>query len=143
MELIKLTLFTLILGFSLGSARADDTCVVHAEDPVIQQFFRAKGFEVDADAGDFRVEFEVTCEAVDKKKEKSLTSEIHKTTTKIEVFNQYEKQRVVYHSEASEQSSGRVESSFVVPCADTRQAKLKLLESALVAVKDITCNEEQ
>lgn len=143
MELIKLALFTLIMGFSLGSARADDNCVIHAEDPVVQQFFRAKGLEVDSDSGDFKVEFEVTCEAIDQKKEKSLTSEIHKTTTKIEVFNEYENQKVVYHAETDEKKSGRVESSFVVPCADTREAKMKLLEASLAAVRDISCNEEE
>lgn len=143
MEIIKITLLTLIMGFSLGSARADDNCVVHAEDPVVQQFLRAKGFEVDSDSGDFRVEFEVTCEAVDQKKEKFSSSEVHKTTTKIEVFNQYENQKVVYHSEADELKSGRVEASFVVPCADTRETKLKLLESAVPAMKAITCNEEE
>lgn len=143
MELIKVALFTLIMGLSLGSARADDNCVVHAEDPVIQQFFRARGVEVDSETGDFRVEFEVTCEAVDQKKEKSLTSEIHQTTTKIEVYNQYEKQKVVYFSDMTEEKSGRVEAAFVVPCADTRAHKAKLLEAALVAVKDITCNEEE
>ncbi len=146
MELIKLTLFTLILGFSLGSARADEeksNCVVHAEDPVIQQFLRARGFEVDAETGDFKVEFEITCEAIDKKKEKFSNTEIQKTTTKIEVFNQYEKQKVVYYSDTVEKKGGRVESSFIVPCADTREAKQKLLESSLIAIKDITCNEEQ
>jgi hypothetical protein len=141
MELIKILLLALIMTYSLGSARA--ACIVHAEDPVIQQFFHSKGYEVDSDSGDFRVEFEVTCEALDQKKEKYTATEIHKTTTKIEVFNQYENQKVIYHTESAEKVSGRVESAFVVPCADTRETKTKLLESALNAVKEITCNEEQ
>lgn len=141
MELIKIVLFTLILSFGIGSARA--ACTVHAEDPVIQQFLRAKGFEVDSDSGDFKIEFEVTCEAVDQKKEKFSTSEIHKTTTKLEVFNQYENQKVVYHTESSEMKGGRVEKSFVVPCADTREVKAKLLEGSLAALKEINCNEEE
>ncbi len=143
MELIKLALLTIIMGISMGSARAGDNCIVHAEDPVIQQFFRAKGFEVDSDSGDFKVEFEVTCEAIEQQKEKSLSTEIHKTTTKIDIFNQYEKNKVVYHSETDEKKSSRVDSSFVIPCADTREAKLKLLEASLAAVKEITCNEEE
>jgi len=141
MELIKIVLFTLILSFGIGSARA--TCTVHAEDPVIQQFLRAKGLEVDSDKGDFRVEFEVTCEAVDQQKDKFSTNEIHKTTTKLEVFNQYENQKVVYHTESAETKSGRVEKSFVVPCADTREQKAKLLEDALSAIKEIGCEEEE
>lgn len=140
MEFIKIVLFTLLITFGVSSARA--ACVIQAEDPVIQQFFRAKGFEVDDEKGDFKIEFEVTCEAIDQKKEKFSSSEIHKTTTKLEVFNQYENQRVVYHSGSDEIKSGRVVTAFVVPCADTRETKLKLLESSLDAVKEINCEEE-
>ena len=140
MEFIKIALFTLIISFGVSSARA--ACVVHAEDPVIQQFFRAKGLEVDDEKGDFKVEFEVTCEAIDQKKDKFSASEIHKTTAKLEVFNQYENnQKVVYHAGSDEIKSGRVETAFVVPCADTREMKMKLLESALSSVKEITCEE--
>lgn len=141
MELVKLVLFTLILTFGIGSARA--ACVVKAEDPMVQQFYRGKGLEVDSEKGDFLVDFEVTCEAIDQKKEKFSSSEIQRTTTKIEVYNQYENQRVVYHSQAIEKKSGRVESYLVVPCADTRKAKLKLLEASLTAIKDINCEEEE
>ena len=140
MELTKIILFTLMLSFGISSARA--ACTVHAEDPSIQQFLRAKGFEVDSDEGDFKVEFEVTCETVEQQESKFSTSEIHKTTTKLEVFNQYENQKVVYHSASDEQKSERMEKSFVVPCADTREAKAKLLESALTSLKEINCEEE-
>ena len=140
MEFIKIVLFTLIMSFGIGSARA--ACTVIAEDPSVQQFLRAKGFEVDSDSGNFRVEFEVTCEAVDQQKDKFSVSEIQKTTIKLEAFNQYENGKVVYHSGSSEIKSGRVEKSFVVPCADTREAKQKLLEDSLSALKDINCDEE-
>lgn len=146
MELIKIILLAFVLGFGVSSVRAEESkssCVVRAEDPVIQQFFRARGFEVDSEKGDIRVEFEVTCEAVEKKKEKFSVSEHHLTTTKLEVFNQYENnQRVVYHASTIEQKTGRVESSFVVPCADTRASKAKLLEEALAVVNDINCDDE-
>ena len=92
MELIKLVLLTFVLAVSVGSARAEEAkskCIVIAEDPVIRQFFREKGFEVDSEKGNFRVEFEVTCEAIDQKKEKFANSEVHQTTTKLELFNQY------------------------------------------------------
>ncbi len=147
MELIKFVLLTVILSATLSSARAEEAksgCVVIAQDPVIRQFFREKGFEVDSDEGNFRVEFEVTCEAIDQKKEKFATSEIHQTTTKIELYNQYENQKVVYHSDSSVKKSGRVDGmAFVVPCADTRAAKGKLLEAALESVKKMNCSDEE
>lgn len=141
MEIIKLILFTLIMSFGIGSVRA--ACVVQAEDPMIQQFFRAKGIEVDSDVGDVHVEFEVTCEAIDKKVEKFSSSEIRRTAIKLEVFNQYENQKVVYHTNTIEKKSGRVESSLIVPCEDTRKSKLKLLEEAVIAVNNINCAEEE
>ncbi|MES2527044.1 MAG: hypothetical protein V4598_08145 [Bdellovibrionota bacterium] len=147
MELIKFVLFAFILSVSVGSARAEEAksgCVIIAQDPVIRQFFREKGFEVDSDTGNFRVEFEVTCEAIDVKKEKFASSEIHQTTTKIELFNQYENQKVVYHSDSSVKKSGRVDgTAFVVPCADTRKAKAKLLEAALESAKNIDCGSDE
>jgi predicted HAD superfamily hydrolase len=141
MELVKIALLAMMLTAGVSSARA--ACVVHAEDPVIQQFFRANGIEVNEEKGDIQVEFEVTCEAVDQKKEKFTATEIHKTTTKLEVFNQYENQKVVYHSGLEEKKSGRVETAFVVPCADTREMKQKLLEASLESVKNINCNDEE
>jgi hypothetical protein len=147
MELIKLVLFTFILSITLGSARAEDSksrCVVIAEDPMIRQFFREKGFEVDSDEGNFRAEFEVTCESIDQKKEKFASSEIHQTTTKLELFNQYANQKVVYHSDSSVNKTGRVEgAAFVVPCADTRKVKIKLLEAALESAKNINCESDE
>lgn len=140
MELTKIILLALLLTTTLGSARA--ACVIQAEDPIVREFFRQKGFEVDSISGDFRVEFEVTCEAVDQKKEKFSASEIHRTTTKVEVFNQYENQRVVYHAGKIQKESGRVHAASLVPCADTRAAKAKLLEEALIAAKEINCEEE-
>lgn len=140
MELIKIFLITSIMVLSYSSARA--ACTVRAEDPVIQQFFRAKGFEVDEEKGDFRVEFEVTCEAIEKQKDKFSSSEIHQTTAKIELFNQYENQKVVYHSDSLIEKGGRVESAFVVPCSDTRPLKMKLLEGALESAKNMNCEEE-
>lgn len=141
MELAKLILFTLLITFGVSSARA--ACTVRAEDPVISQFFRSKGFEVDEEKGDFRAEFEVTCEAIERQKDKFSASEIHQTTAKIELFNQYDNQKVVYHADSLVEKGGRVESAFVVPCADTREMKTKLLEAALESAKNINCGEEE
>ncbi len=146
MELLKLTLLTLILGISMGSARADDkksNCTVQASDPVIRQFFHSKGYEVDDEEGDVKAEFEVTCEAVDQQKDKFSTSVIHQTTTKFELFNQYANKKVVYHNDSLSEKGGRVEKAFVVPCADTREMKAKLLEASEAALKDINCDGEE
>ncbi len=129
MEFIKFALFTFLVIFSVGSARAN--CVIIAEDPVIQQFLRAKGFQVDDEKGNFRVEFEVTCE-------------VKQTMTKIEVFNQYENAKVVYHTNSLVHKTTQVESgASVVPCVDTREMKAKLLETSLSVMKELNCEEEE
>lgn len=146
MELFKLTLLTIILAISVGSARAEDkksNCTVQASDPVIRQFYHAKGFEVDDDAGDVKAEFEVTCEAVEQQKDKFSASEIHQTTAKFELFNQYENKKVVYHSDSMSEKGGRVEKAFVVPCADTREMKAKLLEASLESLTALNCDHEE
>lgn len=146
MEIFKLALLTVILAIGVGSARADDKkshCTVAASDPAIRQFFHSKGFEVDADEGDVKAEFEVTCEAIDQKKEKFSASEVHQTTVKFELFNQYENKKVVYHTESAIEKGGRVEKAFVVPCSDTREMKAKLLEAAEAALRDINCGGDE
>lgn len=141
MELAKIVLFTLLVTLGVSSARA--ACTVKAEDPIVSQFFRSKGFEVDEEKGDFQAEFEVTCEAIEKQKDKFSASEVHQTTAKLEIFNQYENQKVVYHSDSAIEKGGRVESAFVVPCADVREMKMKLLEAALESAKNINCGEDE
>jgi hypothetical protein len=145
MEFIKIALLALIMtaGFSSARAASKRDCVIQAEDPVISQFYRSKGFNVSEDGGDFKVEFEVTCEAIDQKTEKFSTTEIHKTTALLEVFTSSGDQRVVYHHGSEEKQGGRVETAFVVPCADTRKMKAKLLEASVETVKGINCNGEE
>jgi hypothetical protein len=143
MKAIKLNLiFALLLGSSVSFGDAKSTCTVKAQDPVIQSFFRSKGFEVDYEKGDFEVEFDVTCEAIEKKKESFSSTEIHQTTVKLEIFNQYENQKVVYHTEADIRKSGRVESALMVPCLEIRIAKQKLLEKSLAALESVNCDAE-
>lgn len=143
MNLIKLMIVTAIIAnanFALAGAKS--SCVVKAQDPVIQSFYRSKGFEVDDEKGDFQVAFEVTCEAIDKRTENFSKTEIHQTTTKLEVFNEYVDQRVVYHSEEDVKSGGRVISALMVPCLDTKAAKQKLLERSLKSLENINCSED-
>jgi hypothetical protein len=142
LRLIILVAVAAHIGLATAS-EAKSSCVVKTQDPVSRAFFHSKGYEVDFDKGDFQVDFEVTCEAVDKFKEKFNSSEIHKTTTKIEVFNIYEGKKMVYHTEEDVHTSGRVESSFVVPCENTKAAKLKLLANAMNMIQDINCDDEE
>ncbi len=103
MELFKLTLLTIILILTMGSTRAQEhksKCKVQASDPMIRQFFFSKGHEVDDEQGDFKAEFEVTCEAIDLQKDNFSTTQIHQTTTKFEIFNQYENKKVIYHTDS-------------------------------------------
>lgn len=143
MKLIGLmSLLTLSISMNTAfGAESKSNCVIKAQDPVIQSFYRSKGFEVDDEKGDFEAEFEVTCEAVEKRKEKFSSTEVHKTTTKLEFFEQLDGKRAVYHEDEDVVKSGRVESAFVVPCEDTKVAKQRLLENSLKALEGIQCNE--
>lgn len=145
MNILRLIILAAVAAHvGLASAgEAKSSCLVKTQDPVSRAFFHSKGYEVDDEKGDFQVEFEVTCEAVDKFKDKFSTTEIHKTTTKIDVFNVYEGKKMVYHTEENVHTSGRVESAFVVPCENTKAAKLKLLENAMSMIQDINCDEDE
>lgn len=143
MKALKLNLlFALLLSSGLSYGDARSTCTVKAQDPVIQSFFRAKGFDVDYEKGDFQVEFDVTCEAIEKKVENFSNTEVHQTSVKLEIFNDYENQRVVYHSEAEVRKSGRVVSALLVPCLEIKIAKQKLLEKSLSALESVNCDAE-
>lgn len=143
MKAIKLNLLlALLLTSTVSFGDAKSTCTVKAQDPAIQSFFRGKGFEVDYEKGDFQVEFDVTCEAIEKKKESFSSTEIHQTTVKLEIFNEYENQRVVYHAEADVRKSSRVEPALMVPCLEIRIAKQKLLEKSLAALESVNCDAE-
>lgn len=145
MNLLRLMILTAGVA-SFGTAfavEAKSSCVVMAQDPVIQSFFRSNGYEVDDVSGDFQVEFEVTCEAVETKQERIGITQRFQTTVKVELFNEYEDQRVVYHAEELISKSGRVVGpAFVVPCADSKPFKEKLLQNALKAAAEINCSEE-
>ncbi len=142
LRLIILSAFALQIAGAQAS-EAKSSCVVKAQDPIIQSFFRSKGYEVDDEKGNFEVEFEVTCEAVDKQKDKFSSTEVHMTTTKLELFNVYEGKKVVYHAEEDIQKSGRVESAFVLPCGTSKEAKQKLLENSLKMLQDIDCSDDE
>ena len=143
MKTLKLNLlFALLLGSNLSYGDAKSTCTVKAQDPAIQSFFRSNGFEVDYEKGDFQVEFDVTCEAIEKKQENFSITEIHQTSVKLEIFNEYENQRVVYHAETDVRKSGRVVSALMVPCLEIRMAKQKLLEKSLAALESVSCDAE-
>lgn len=143
MKALKLNLIlALLLSSTVSFGDAKSTCTVKAQDPAIQSFFRSKGFEVDYEKGDFQVEFDVTCEAIEKKHENFSNTEIHQTSVKLEIFNEYENQRVVYHAETDIRKSGRVVSALMVPCLEIRSAKQKLLEKSLAALESVNCDSE-
>ncbi len=143
MNIIRLILLSAIIAnvnFATA-AEAKSSCVVKAQDPVIQSFFRSKGFEVDDEKGNFEVEFEIDHEEVNKKKE----TVAHSFTTKLELFNVYEGKRVVYHTDSRTQTTGRIMASAIVPSVDNKSIKQELLEGALTYLKEgnINCDEEE
>lgn len=137
---IVLAVMTAHLNLAFAT-EVKSTCVFKVQDPAMQSFFRSQGIDVDNESGDFDVEFEVTCEAVAKKIEKFSKTEIHKTSTKLEIYNLYKGQKDVYHSETEVTQGGRLESAFVVPCNDTKASKQKLLESAAKYMVNLTCED--